>query len=156
MPTENWKLLIKCLEKHQDTNLYEKPRLYNRTLSIFFDPAVVTRSDYRTIERNGKRCLRITIYAKYFNFIPEVYWLPEAGLPIEVKIANQNIESFGFCGANKLYPVNEARLMYWSSEYSAKTFYPTDTLEHQVGNQAVRRVMLAFEKLENVTTQGRD
>lgn len=152
MSTENWKSLLKGLEKQQEIDLGDKRRLYDRTLSIFFDPTVVNSSNYRKIERNGEQHLRIKIYSNYFNFKPEVYWLPEAGLPIEVKITNKTTEDFGFCGADKLYPVNEARLVYWSNEYSAKSFYPTDTLEHQIGNQSVRRVMLAIERLDNVTT----
>lgn len=152
MSTENWKLLLRGLEKQQEIDSGDKPRLYDRTLSIFFDHTVVNSSNYRKIERNGEQHLCITIYPTYFNFKPEVYWLPEAGLPIEVKITNKTTENFGFCGANKLYPVNEARLAYWSDEYSAKSFYPTDTLEHQIGNQSVRRVMLAIERLDNVTT----
>ncbi len=150
MPAENWKLLVRTLEKQQDFD--ENTKLYDRTLSIFFDPTIINSSNYKKIERNGERHLHITIYPNCFIFKPEVYWLPEAGLPIEVKVVKETTENFGFCGADKLYPVTEARLHYWSTEYSAKSFYPNDTLKHKIGNKSVKRVMLAFERLENVTT----
>lgn len=44
MSPENWKLLLRGLEKQQEIDSSDKPRLYDRTLSIFFDPTVVNSS----------------------------------------------------------------------------------------------------------------
>jgi hypothetical protein len=77
--------------------------------------------------------------------------LPEAGLPIEVNISSEIDENFGVYGADKLYPVPEKRLNYWSSEYSSSSNYSYDTQEHKIGNQSVKRIMLALELLQGVT-----
>jgi len=142
MNHSNWKGLINKLETGE---------VYERTLSIFFDPNTVNSSNYREVERGGEKRLYITIYPLGFFLRPEIYWLPEAGLPIEVNISSEIDESFGFCGANKLYPVLEKRLNYWSSEYSSSTTYSYDTQEHKIGNQSVKRIMLALELLQGVS-----
>jgi hypothetical protein len=77
--------------------------------------------------------------------------LPEAGLPIEVNISSEIDENFGVYGADKLYPVPEKRLNYWSSEYSSSSNYSYDTQEHKIGNQSVKRILLALELLQGVT-----
>jgi hypothetical protein len=142
MTHKNWKELIRKLEDRE---------VHERTLSIFFDPATVNRSNYREIEHNGEQRLYITIHPLLFVFRPEIYWLPEAGLPIEVNISKEFDENFGFCGADKLYPVSEKRLNPWSSEYSGSSNYSYETPEHKIGNQTVERIKLALELLQGVS-----
>jgi hypothetical protein len=142
MNNSNWKALINKLEGRE---------LYERTLSIFFDPDTVNISNYREVERGGEKKLYITIHPLGFVLRPEIYWLPEAGLPIEVNISGEIDENFGFCGGDKLYPVTEKRLDYLSSEYSSSSNYSYDTEEHKRGNQSIKRLMLALELLQGVS-----
>jgi hypothetical protein len=50
-----------------------------------------------------------------------------------------------------LYPVSEIRLNYWSTEYSNSSTYSYDTQEHTIGNQSIKRIMLALEFLQGVS-----
>lgn len=142
MNNRNWEELINKLEERE---------AYERTLSIFFDPATVNSSNYREVERSGEQKLYITIHPVGFLLRPEIYWLPEAGLPIEVNLSKEIDENFGFCGADKLYPVSKKRLDYWSTEYSSSSTYSYDTQEHKIGDQSVKRIMLALEFLQGVS-----
>ncbi|MHC5772941.1 hypothetical protein [Nostoc sp.] len=142
MDNDSWEGLIDQLENRE---------LNERTLSIFFNLDSVNSSNYREVKQYKEKWLYITIHALGFILKPEISWLPEAGLPIELNISSGIDENFGVYGADKLYPVSEKRLEYWSRKDSSSSTYSSDTQEHRIGNQSVKRIMLALELLQGVS-----
>lgn len=136
-----WRNLVSKLE-----NMDEK-----LTLSLYFDISRINSSNYQVIQIKEESYLNIVINPIFFELKKEIYWLPEAGKPLQFPRYEYPEGNFGFYGNDQLYPVPKRILDVVCKDYSADTLYSTDTPEYEIGDASVKRVMLALEKLENIT-----
>ena len=121
------------------------------TLSLYFDISRINISNYQVIQIKEESYLNIVINPLLFAIKKEVYWLPEAGEPLLFPRYEDPEGNFGFYGNDQLYPIPKRILDVVCKDYSANTLYSTDTPEYEIGDASVKRVMLALEKLENIT-----
>lgn len=136
-----WRNLVSKLE-----NMDEK-----LTLSLYFDISRINSSNYQVIQIKEESYLNIVINPIFFELKKEIYWLPEAGKPLQFPRYEDPEGNFGFYGNDQLYPIPKRILDVVCKDYSADTLYSTDTPEYEIGDASVKRVMLALEKLENIT-----
>jgi hypothetical protein len=136
-----WRNLVSKLE-----NMDEK-----LTLSLYFDISRINSSNYQVIQIKEESYLNIVINPIFFELKKEIYWLPEAGKPLQFPRYEDPEGNFGFYGNDQLYPIPKRILDVVCKDYSADTLYSTDTPEYKIGDASVKRVMLALEKLENIT-----
>jgi hypothetical protein len=121
------------------------------TLSLYFDISRINTSNYQVIQIREESYLNIVINPILFEIKEEVYWLPEAGKPLQFPRYEDPEGHFGFYGNDQIYPIPKRILDVVCKDYSADTLYSTDTPEYEIGDASVKRVMLALEKLENIT-----
>jgi hypothetical protein len=121
------------------------------TLSLYFDISRINISNYQVIQIKEESYLNIVINPISFEIKEEVYWLPEAGEPLLFPRYEDPEGNFGFYGNDQLYPIPKRILDVVCKDYSANTLYSTDTPEYEIGDASVKRVILALEKLENIT-----
>lgn len=136
-----WRNLVSKLE-----NMDEK-----LTLSLYFDISRINSSNYQVIQIKEEYYLNIIINPIIFVIKKEVYWLPEAGQPLPFPGYEDPEGNFGFYGHDQIYPIPTRILDVVCKDHSANTLYSTDTPEYEIGDASVKRVMLALEKLENIT-----
>lgn len=121
------------------------------TLSLYFDISRINSSNYQVIQIKEESYLNIIINPLLFEIKEEVYWLPEAGQPLPFPRYEDPEVNFGFYGHDQIYPIPKRILDVVCKDHSANTLYSTDTPEYEIGDASVKRVMLALEKLENIT-----
>jgi len=108
-------------------------------------------SQHNKLEENNLARLEIPIKVEKFCISEGIYWLPEAGEPIDFEWQVDPFSRFG-CLGNKIYPVLESRTKYFSAKYTCRKHYDINTPEHHIGNLAVEIVKASLERLVGVTT----
>jgi hypothetical protein len=130
-------------------------------LSFFIDEAKIEESNYVVKYQSSRQNytdegsnnlveLEIPIEVNNFEISRGIYWLEEAGYPIEFEWLVDPHGRFG-CLGNKIYPVTEARANFFSYSFSSRKFYPTNTSEHDLGSIALNNVKASLERLSGVT-----
>jgi len=93
--------------------------------------------------------LEIPIKAIKFEISKGIYWLEEAGTPIEFDWLVDPRGRFG-CLGNKIYPINEPRANFYSSQFNSKCDYDSSTPEHKLSEITVGNVKASLEMLSGV------
>jgi hypothetical protein len=93
--------------------------------------------------------LEIPIKAIKFEISQGIYWLEEAGTPIEFDWLVDPHGRFG-CLGNKIYPITEPRANFYSSQFNSKGFYDLNTPEHERGEIALNNVKASLERLNGI------
>ena len=133
----------------------------NHHLSIFIDETKVIEKNYIVKypsptqnyigeEKNNLVKLQIPVEATKFEISENVYWLEEAGNPIEFEWLVDPQGRFG-CLGSKLYPVTQARANFFAHRFNSRKSYEMNTPEHDLGSIALNNVKASLEKLSGVT-----
>jgi hypothetical protein len=131
-------------------------------LSFFIDEAKIkeinyvlkhqsSHQNYTDEDSNNLVKFEIPIEVNKFEISRGVYWLEEAGYPIEFEWLVDPHCRFG-CLGNKIYPITEARANLFSYSFSSRKFYGMNTPEHDLGSIALNNVKAALERLSGVTS----
>jgi hypothetical protein len=95
--------------------------------------------------------LEIPIKVEKFCISQGIYWLPEAGQPIDFEWQINPYARFG-CLGHKIYPITRSRAgKYNQKSLNSRKWYASDTPEHRLGNIALQNVKASLERLQGVT-----
>ena len=140
-----WNLMVGRLESEVMRSGYSH-------LSIFVDETKTREWIVRypkPSNQNNLIRLEIPIKAIKFEISKGIYWLEEAGTPIEVDWLVDPHGRFG-CLGNKIYPITEPRANFYSSQFNSKGFYDLNTPEHERGEIALNNVKASLERLNGI------
>ena len=121
-------------------------------LSIFVDETKTKEWVVRYPKSNDPNKLirlEIPIKAIKFEISKGIYWLEEAGTPIEFDWLVDPRGRFS-CLGNKIYPITEPRVKFYSSQFNSKGFYDLNTPEHERGEIALNNVKASLERLNGI------
>ena len=158
---EFWDCLTEKIDNFFDLEENNALSSYHH-LSIFIDETKIKESNYIVKYQNSTQKhigednnnlvkLEIPVEVTKFEISKDVYWLEEAGYPIEFEWLVDPHGRFG-CLGNKIYPITKSRADFFSHEFSSRKFYGMNTPEHDLGSIALNNVKAALEKLSGVTS----